>query len=347
MQNKTPRIKPSHFLAIPLYTSSGFRARVSSFQNHLQSSLDPSIRGLDPSIVIHPMKLHLTLGVMTLVGDSGPSESSGKRSTKRRKWENDEEMKSESSTDPTRTVTAALELLRSLKPRIDVILGKVDTSVQAPMSVEIEKMDIMRRVKAPRPLQGEGTSLSKTTKEPQSEKGKYKEDAVDSQDLIWADVLYLAPRESGPDGQKFRQVCDLVLSTFKAAGFITERRPLKLHCTILNTSHRKPQRRDAPFCYSDVLKCSEAMEVLGATPSRPLVPILGKNDRLSASTAVRLDLDTAVIDSGNGGSVNQHSLPWTSVGVHEIGLWIMGSRRPEDGAYVSAGDVKLGRPWMK
>ena len=54
---------------------------------------------------------------------------------------------------------------------------------------------------------------------------------------------------------------DFIHQEFKKAGYITENRPLKLHCTILNTSHRRPRRRE-PFSYEDVLK-SSARQLIG------------------------------------------------------------------------------------
>lgn len=125
---------------------------------------------------------------------------------------------------------------------------------------------------------------------------------------------------------------------------------LQLHCTVLNTSKRKPAKlRGSPFCYSDVL----------------------------ASRALRLLVDASVMDSTDGdknkgrahgdeyedaGRVVAHGnaskskstktrvkrapvhvnlSPRATVDVEEIGLWIMGSRGPNN-EYISCGGVGLG-----
>lgn len=69
------------------------RETISSFTNGLLRST-PVLPGLDQSIVIAPRRLHLTLGVMTLVDSVSGAPSDG------------------------RTVSDALSLLRSLKPQI-------------------------------------------------------------------------------------------------------------------------------------------------------------------------------------------------------------------------------------
>ncbi|GLB45250.1 hypothetical protein LshimejAT787_2100100 [Lyophyllum shimeji] len=94
---------------------------------------------------------------------------------------------------------------------------------------------------------------------------------------VWADVMYLAPRETGEDGVKLRKIADLVNTAFRREGYILENRPLRLHCTILNTSKRRPAwARGRPFCYSDVLR-SDALRILGASPP-PVPPPLPRGD---------------------------------------------------------------------
>ncbi|KAF8059235.1 hypothetical protein FPV67DRAFT_461836 [Lyophyllum atratum] len=46
-------------------------------------------------------------------------------------------------------------------------------------------------------------------------------------DDVWAEVMYLAPRETGEDGQKLRRIADLVNMTFRREGYVVERRALK------------------------------------------------------------------------------------------------------------------------
>ncbi|KAG2038746.1 kinase A anchor protein [Suillus americanus] len=66
-----------------------------------------------------------------------------------------------------------------------------------------------------------------------------------------AHVLWLGPSLNTEDAQRLKSVSEFVNKAFSDAGFIQDRRPLKLHCTILNTSHRKPPRQ--PFSYSAIL----------------------------------------------------------------------------------------------
>ena len=74
------------------------RQAVHAFQSGLLAS-SPAIPGLDPSIVIHPRRLHLTLGVMSLSSTTDPADSN------------------------TKTVQSALDLLRSLRPQIMRLLA--------------------------------------------------------------------------------------------------------------------------------------------------------------------------------------------------------------------------------
>ncbi|KAG1842757.1 kinase A anchor protein [Suillus subalutaceus] len=66
-----------------------------------------------------------------------------------------------------------------------------------------------------------------------------------------AHVLWLGPSLNTEDAQRLKSVSEFVNKAFSDAGFIQDRRPLKLHCTILNTSHRKPYRQ--PFSYNAIL----------------------------------------------------------------------------------------------
>ncbi|KAH7907101.1 kinase A anchor protein [Hygrophoropsis aurantiaca] len=70
-----------------------------------------------------------------------------------------------------------------------------------------------------------------------------------------AHVLWLGPSFDTEAAQRLRRVGELVFKTFSDAGFIVDRRPLKLHCTLLNTSHRRPRPRGArqPFSYKALL----------------------------------------------------------------------------------------------
>lgn len=69
-----------------------------------------------------------------------------------------------------------------------------------------------------------------------------------------AHVLWLGPSLDTKDAQRLKSVSEFVNKAFSDAGFIQDRRPLKLHCTILNTSYRKPYRQ--PFSYNAILTSS-------------------------------------------------------------------------------------------
>ncbi|KAG2122443.1 kinase A anchor protein, partial [Suillus cothurnatus] len=69
-----------------------------------------------------------------------------------------------------------------------------------------------------------------------------------------AHVLWLGPSMDTEDAQRLKSVSEFVNKAFSDAGFIQDRRPLKLHCTILNTSHRRPYRQ--PFSYNAILTSS-------------------------------------------------------------------------------------------
>ncbi|KAF8059242.1 hypothetical protein FPV67DRAFT_461983 [Lyophyllum atratum] len=99
----------------------------------------------------------------------------------------------------------------------------------------------------------------------------------------WAEVMYLAPKETGEDVQKLRRIADLVNSTFRREGYIVEKRALKLHCTLLNTSKRRPARTTGqPFSYSDLLR-SDAMHLLRPPPADP--PVVGQTTFTETSTS--------------------------------------------------------------
>ncbi|KAF5378313.1 hypothetical protein D9615_008800 [Tricholomella constricta] len=298
----TRRPRPTHFIAVPLHTNPTLRTRIAAFQSSLLSA-SPPIRGLDPSITIEPIRFHLTLGVMAL---------------------SEEPTFPEMTVSPdTRTVSTALALLRSLKPRLDAILDTDggEHADHAGLQVVLDALDIMR------PVPAAGAS-----------------------DDVWADVLYLAPRETGVDGVKLRKIADCIERTFKEAGYVTETRPLKLHCTVLNTSKRRPARaRGRHFCYSDILRALAP----ATTPTlHPPVPFAVPAPAPASTTIRTADTTTATktlppppapVPLARALALAADPTPAmeTPVLVHELGLWAMGSRAP-DGAYVSCGGVPLG-----
>ncbi|KAH8989573.1 AKAP7 2'5' RNA ligase-like domain-containing protein [Lactarius akahatsu] len=195
-QRSTPR--PTHFLALPI----GHHAHLRSTVQALTASWlahDPPIDELDPSIVVQPRRLHLTLGVMALA-PSPPSRAA---------------VDPAAEPETERDLAAAARLLADLAPRIRAILAR------APLRVPLGRLTVMQ----PDPTR--------------------------------AHVLYAEPDISSPDGRRLRTVCELIRNAFMEAGFLAaDRRPLKLHCTLLNTNYRRPvpgQRRAAgrvPFDFT-------------------------------------------------------------------------------------------------
>ncbi|KAG6827193.1 hypothetical protein H0H92_012840 [Tricholoma furcatifolium] len=145
---------------------------------------------------------------------------------------------------------------------------------------------------------------------------------------VWADVLYLVPQET----PVLRQVADLVHSTFKREGYITDTRPLKLHCTVLNTSKRRPSSaRGQPFCYSDILK-------IGAPIFREPRPSISAPTTLIPNTDPRPSASRPSSGLRHPPPVAVTLRPEATVGARGVELWVMGSYAP-DGSYVSLGGV--------
>jgi len=128
-----------------------------------------------------------------------------------------------------KTLSQALSLLTSLESRISEML------CGAQLTVPLQMMDIM---------------------------------PPDGGDPDKAHVLWLGPSHRNEEARRLRQVGEMVNKAFVEAGFITERRPLKLHCTILNTTHRQPRTRGPrqPFSYRRLLESPAAQAVLLEQP---------------------------------------------------------------------------------
>src|ERR1700761_7097965 len=109
-QNSTSR--PTHFLALPLGHHAGLRNAVQALTTSWLSH-DPPIDGLDPSIVVQPRRLHLTLGVMALSTDTGTQENA-------------------------HDLNGAARLLAGLTPRIHAALAR------APLRVPLGRLAVMQ-----------------------------------------------------------------------------------------------------------------------------------------------------------------------------------------------------------
>ncbi|KIK68595.1 hypothetical protein GYMLUDRAFT_68446 [Collybiopsis luxurians FD-317 M1] len=179
------------------------------------------------------------------------------------------------------TVDSALELLRSLQPQLSLLCasGKCGT-----LQANLERIGAF-----------------------ESKQG--------------ARVLWVSPREDEgwdeseeelEERMKLVRVSELVHQAFKDAGYIVENRPLKLHCTLINTSHRKPfSKKPKLFSFTDIL-ASKAFSMLQPSADGSYC-LPNSRDRLA-----RVALGT-------------YDIP-------EIQLCAMGSHGPED-EYVSLGGV--------
>jgi len=163
----------------------------------------------------------------------------------------------------TKTLEEALALLESVRPMVGEILSGHK------LLVSLDVMDVMN------PLG----------------------------DLDKANVLWLGPCFAADDARRLRSVCDYIHQTFKDHGFVVEDRPLKLHCTIINTSYAKPR---IPFSYSAMLS------------SRAVHDVLSNADVTGSQRVVNFGI-------------------WQ---VDEVQICRMGSHGPEN-EYVSCGSIAL------
>ncbi|CEL61314.1 hypothetical protein RSOLAG1IB_09926 [Rhizoctonia solani AG-1 IB] len=117
-----------------------------------------------------------------------------------------------------KTVAEALALLHSLKPYVE------STLQGQPLQLCLDEFAVMKR----------------------SPSGE-------------ADVMYVGPTPGRPKAEEHTRSVDVITNinkTFIENGFITDTRPLKLHCTVINTSHRKTAQggrtRRTPFSMSQI-----------------------------------------------------------------------------------------------
>ncbi|KAG6831533.1 hypothetical protein H0H87_004858 [Tephrocybe sp. NHM501043] len=220
------------------HTNTALHSQISAFQDALLAPVPPisdgsnvPARGLDPSIVIAPIRFHLTLGVMALDAEPEPESHPNPADTSPpgpvvdvQKQETPEGSSSHSKhMARRRTVEMALELLRSLKPQIGSIISAkddsrldyenaslpahkvaksspIDTSYE--LAVELDALDILRPVKAPKklpkstPAQASTTSISDSTIQASSDQRDSLSQTIPEKREIWADHLYLAPKET-------------------------------------------------------------------------------------------------------------------------------------------------------
>jgi activating signal cointegrator complex subunit 1 len=111
-QQGEPKPRPTHFLALPIGHHADLRSAISALTSSWLAH-EPPIDGLDPSIVVHPRRLHLTLGVMVLDTPSGDH-------------------------DHSHDLAGATALLASLAPRIRAVLA------HNPLRVPLSRLAVMQ-----------------------------------------------------------------------------------------------------------------------------------------------------------------------------------------------------------
>ncbi|GJE84181.1 hypothetical protein PsYK624_002570 [Phanerochaete sordida] len=188
---------------------------------------------------------------------------------------------SQDAAAPQRTLDAALALLHALAPRVRTLLGG------APLRVALERVDVMR---------------------------------PDGGDPARAHVLWAGPAPGGEGTRVLRRVAEFVSGEFRKAGLVVdERRPLKLHCTVLNTVYRRPRPTSgrAPFSYTALLS-TPAFEAIKMRTQE--VAEVEREQRQRKTTPVEVNLGEYTVD--------------------EIQICEMGSWGPE-GEYVSVGSIAL------
>jgi len=159
----------------------------------------------------------------------------------------------------------------------------------------------------------------------------------DRGDLDRAHVVWLGPllEEDDDDARRLREVCALVNKEFMDAGLLVdERRPLKLHCTVINTTHRKPRsktHRRQPFSYWSIL-ASTAFKAVST--DAPVLPI--------STTAITTTVtsSTGAVSADRQKTCRPASVDFGVWEVDEIQICQMGSHGP-DGEYVSCGGVMI------
>jgi hypothetical protein len=116
-----PKPRPTHFLALPIGHHPELRSAISALTSSWLAH-QPPIDGLDPSIIVNPRRLHLTLGVMALTPPSPPPNHHNDR---------------QQNSGPT--LGDATTLLASLAPRIRALLDR------SPLCVPLGRLAAMQQ----------------------------------------------------------------------------------------------------------------------------------------------------------------------------------------------------------
>ncbi|KAI0702872.1 AKAP7 2'5' RNA ligase-like domain-containing protein [Cytidiella melzeri] len=270
--------RPTHFLSLPLGHHPELRARVAAFTEALLNH-SPKISGLDHKIVVSPRRMHITLGVMHLT-ESDDIVVTAPPVAARARGGSRGQTNNVLPQPRVKSVRSAIELLNALRPSIMDMLAGED------LRVGLNLMDIMK---------------------------------PDRGDLSKAHIMWAGPSYEDEQAKRLKRVCEFVHQEFKNAGFvIDERRPLKLHCTVINTSHRRGPRQ--PFSYADIIT-SNAFRSIETRQA-----VTRTNDTISPPQPLRGENPIAV-DLGE-------------CAVDELQICKMGSWGPE-GEYVAVGKISL------
>ncbi|KLO11112.1 hypothetical protein SCHPADRAFT_791928, partial [Schizopora paradoxa] len=219
----------------PIGLDASLQRTLSSFTSSLLAS-DPPIEGLDASIVVPARRVHITLGVMSLVDELLVDGGGGTM-----ELTSEETLKEKEMTKPTPTLSSAIAFLQALRPRI---LEKLEGGKAL---VPLERIDVMKNGSG----RGKGKEMAHVLYAAPAED----EDAVLS--------LLMPVRMVG-------RMTDFIHGEFLKAGYVVdEGRPLKvrrhsdtrfyiqqLHATLLNTIYRRPRPRNRqriPFNLSQLL----------------------------------------------------------------------------------------------
>ncbi|KAI0642816.1 kinase A anchor protein [Trametes meyenii] len=154
---------------------------------------------------------------------------------------------------PEKTLQAAKRVLEEVQPKILETLGG------RALRVKLERMDVMK-----------------------PERGNQER----------AHVMWVGPALETEEAGRLKTVAEVVRETFVQAGLVVdERRPLKLHCTVVNTIYRKPRGRTrTPFSYGAVLRS----DALKAVLARGEAETMAGGER--AKGPARVDLGEWTID---------------------------------------------------
>ncbi|CAG8678019.1 5901_t:CDS:2, partial [Acaulospora colombiana] len=199
-----------------------------------------------------------------------------------------------------KTVQQALDLLSSLRPEIVKIVGATKASNTT------------------------GSAGSKAGGIPVNldTMGTLNEDKNDT-----AHVLWIGPEaRRGLQKTTLERVAAIVNDAFRREGFITETRPLKLHCTIIKTSQRRIKRPGE----RDTSRTRRSEQY-------------GLSRRGIFKSKAYKDLNTTALKSPslfNFTSTPQRS-DFGTWSVDEIQLCLMGPTDPDTGAYTSVGGIKI------